>query len=230
MRPVTTDRQLIRIGSDLDGGYLVPDDLEGIYACFSPGTGGNVSFEREIAGRGIRCFLADYSVDAPPIWHDLFDFEKRYLGATDTSPYMTLRSWLARKQVPASKDLILQMDIEGEEYAVLLEADLATLRRFRIMVIEFHGLETLCNKAGFNLIHLTFQKLLKYFDIVHIHPNNADKPILYGNYHIPPTMEFTFLRKDRAAERKASLSFPHLLDRVNEPNKEDFSLPDCWFR
>ena len=36
IRPDTTDKPLIRLGSEADGGYLVPDDLEGIVACFSP--------------------------------------------------------------------------------------------------------------------------------------------------------------------------------------------------
>ena len=34
LRPVQTRYPLIRIGSTHDGGYLVPDDLGGISACF----------------------------------------------------------------------------------------------------------------------------------------------------------------------------------------------------
>ena len=45
MRPVATDRQLIRIGSPADGGYLIPDDLEGIRFCFSPGVAHSSAFE-----------------------------------------------------------------------------------------------------------------------------------------------------------------------------------------
>lgn len=35
--PLTTNIELIRVGSNFDGGYLVPNDLQGIEACFSPG-------------------------------------------------------------------------------------------------------------------------------------------------------------------------------------------------
>ena len=45
MRPVQTRFPLIRIGSAHDGGYLVPDDLSGISACFSPGVEVNSSFD-----------------------------------------------------------------------------------------------------------------------------------------------------------------------------------------
>ena len=44
LKPVTTRRSLIRIGADSDGGYLIPDDLQGISICFSPGVGPTAAF------------------------------------------------------------------------------------------------------------------------------------------------------------------------------------------
>jgi len=63
IRPMTTNIPLIRVGSADDGGYLVPDDLEGIKICFSPGVAQQSDFELAMAQRGITCFMADYSVD-----------------------------------------------------------------------------------------------------------------------------------------------------------------------
>lgn len=37
MRPKPSPVPLVRIGGDWDGAYLVPDDLAGVAACFSPG-------------------------------------------------------------------------------------------------------------------------------------------------------------------------------------------------
>ena len=48
MRPVQTRFPLIRIGSAHDGGYLIPNDLGGISACFSPGVEVNSSFELDL--------------------------------------------------------------------------------------------------------------------------------------------------------------------------------------
>ena len=39
LKPKASKTPLIRIGGDIDGSYLVPDDLDGITACFSPGVG-----------------------------------------------------------------------------------------------------------------------------------------------------------------------------------------------
>jgi len=34
LHPYDADKPLIRVGGDGDGGYLIPDDLEGIKYCF----------------------------------------------------------------------------------------------------------------------------------------------------------------------------------------------------
>jgi hypothetical protein len=67
LHPLTTEHPLIRLGSGGDGGYLIPDDLEDVTACFSPGVGDRATFETSLIERGIPCFLADGSVDGAPI-------------------------------------------------------------------------------------------------------------------------------------------------------------------
>lgn len=228
LKPVTTNHNLIRIGGKGDGGYLVPDDLNNINGCFSPGVCEVANFELEFANRGIKCFLADYSVEAPPIQNELFDFEKKYLGQVEDSIYITLENWVNRK-APNQSDFILQMDIEGAEYEVIFDTSSETLRKFRILVIEFHRLEAIIVKSGFDLINFTFRKLLKDFEIVHIHPNNAAKPKVYKTFEIPPTMEFTFLRKDRISSSQPTPTFPHELDSACAPNNKDYPLPSCWY-
>jgi hypothetical protein len=228
VRPVKTKHDLIRVGGDTDGGYLVPNDMENVEVCFSPGVSEVAHFEADLAKKGIKCFLADYSVQAPPISNVLFDFEKKYLGPAESDVFMTLEDWVRRK-APNKSDFILQMDIEGAEYGVIFDTSLETLKKFRILVIEFHELDSLTDKLGYELIYLTFMKILKEFEVVHIHPNNCIKPIQYGGTDIPPIMEFTFLRKDRVTHKSYARTFPHKLDKKNVANKGDFALPKCWY-
>ena len=226
--PLKTEHKLIRFGPDSDGGYLVPDDLAGVDTCFSPGVSEIAGFEEELTHREIKCFLADYSVDRPPVLNSLFDFEKKFIGAMNDDIYMTLDSWV---KIKASKknNMILQMDIESSEYPVLLNASEDVLKRFRIMIIEFHLLDQLLNQQYFHIIRAVFSKILKHFDIVHIHPNNCCKEIDFGDIIIPPVMEFTFLRKDRIKSRERLTDFPNFLDFPNLPNKKDIVLPKCWY-
>ena len=61
LRPVDAGHRLVRIGAEGDGGYLLPDDLDRISACFSPGVDRTATFENALALRGIgEKRLADF--------------------------------------------------------------------------------------------------------------------------------------------------------------------------
>lgn len=227
VRPVRTEHPLIRIGGNADGGYLVPDDLEGIGSCFSPGVADTCDFEETLARRGIRSFMADHSVDGPPTQNPLFHFEKKYLGSRNDDKFTTLQAWIGRNASEAT-DMLLQMDIEGSEYSVILSTERETLRRFRTIIVEFHSLEKIAEKSGLQLVELTFGRLTEDFDVVHAHVNNCTAMIGYKGFEIPPVMEFTFHRKDRSDLREPATEFPHPLDRGNLPARRDMPLPACW--
>jgi len=120
LTPQDCGRNLIRIGGSGDGGYLIPDDLDGIEYCFSPGVSTVSNFENELANLNIKSFLADYSVDSPPIAREEFTFDKKFLGSTDYGQFFTLTSWKDKYLKDYAGDLILQMDIEGGEYEVII--------------------------------------------------------------------------------------------------------------
>ncbi len=47
LHPIKTEHELVRWGDKHDGGYLIPNDFEGIKALFSPGVGGVSAFEED---------------------------------------------------------------------------------------------------------------------------------------------------------------------------------------
>ncbi|WP_041200253.1 hypothetical protein [Helicobacter pylori] len=47
LHPIKTEHELVRWGDKHDGGYLIPNDFEGIRALFSPGVGGVSAFEED---------------------------------------------------------------------------------------------------------------------------------------------------------------------------------------
>jgi hypothetical protein len=228
VRPRHTGHELIRMGGDGDGGYLVPDDLEGIRTCFSPGVSLVADFELECARRAMSCFLADASVEAPPIAHPMFHFEKKFLGSRTHGDVVTLGDWVDDNR-PGETDMILQMDIEGAEYDVLYESSDALLSRFRIIIVEFHKMDELADSFGFEFLRLTFEKLTRNFVVAHMHPNNSQHPVRYGSFTIPPVIEATFLRKDRATRLADRQDFPHALDRACVGKRPDLVLPGCWY-
>ena len=231
MWPVKTKFPLIRIGSENDGGYLIPDDLFSISACFSPGVDVNASFEKELLiSKNINSHLADFSVNGPPDGFAPLSFTKKYLGAFDDGIYMTLDKWVLDKAaLNDCEDLILQMDIEGGEYASILSASDEILKKFRIIVIEIHWIEAWGQNNFFNIVDIFFHKLLKNFNVVHSHPNNCCGIVNLGGFNAPRVFELTLLRKDRAAVDGFSGSIPHSLDSPNLKDRKDISLPKNWF-
>ena len=227
LSPLDTGIPLLRLGGDHDGGYVVPDDLAGIDCCFSPGVSDVADFELSLANRGIRCFLADASVAGPPCSHPLFDFEQVFLGSRNSSKVMTLETWVSRK--PAFGDLILQMDIEGAENDVLFDTPSSLLRRFRIMVIEFHGLERLRCPDYLAYFRLLLEKVSRDFRVCHVHPNNCHRPVVIHGIEVPRIIEVSFLRKDRGTRSSPRSDFPHPLDRPNVPGLPDVVLTRDWF-
>ncbi|KQC08226.1 MAG: hypothetical protein APR62_05175 [Smithella sp. SDB] len=229
LQPVFCDKELIRLGVLGDGGYLVPDDLDGIEACFSPGVGFDSVFEKDCADRGMKIFLADGSLDKPAQYHELFVFIKKHIGIRTSNNIITIDDWVKLSLPDSQGELLLQMDIEGSEYEVLLVASDDLLKRFRIIVIEFHHLDELWSSPFFKVASQVFEKILQTHTCVHNHPNNCAKSVKFGDIEIPAVAELTFLRNDRINNPSFVKSFPHPLDYDNTKNKPSLHLPKCWY-
>ncbi len=227
LTPIPIKTRLLRLGPNGDGGYLVPDDLVGIKACFSPGVSDVSGFEKDCAAQGMKVFLADKSVESPAESNAAFSFQKKFIGAISNHDFMTLDEWVEENMPDPKDELILQIDIEGYEYETFLSVSDALLRRFRIIVAEFHQLDQLWNQGFYCFASRAFEKILQHHRCVHIHPNNCCGQVVRDGIAIPRIMEFTFLRQDRVIPSSNTLSFPHPLDYDNTGNPP-LPLPACW--
>lgn len=241
LRPKPSPVPLIRIGGNRDGAYLLPDDLDGIEACFSPGVNNIKHFEDELLERfGIMSHMCDFTSDAArlatPLAEGRQTFQKKWLDLPGTPDAITLEDWV-RDLAPGSADLLLQMDIEGAEYRNLLDAPPEVLRRFRVIVMELHGLKKLNDPGAMATVFLPlFDKLGADFDCVHAHPNNCASAIHLAplDVQVPPTLELTLLRKDRVSAvdstRRVAPQIPHPLDIVrNVRLKPPLFLGPAWY-
>lgn len=228
LRPRRAIAPLIRVGGNGDGGYLIPDDLAGIEYCFSPGVNRTADFENALADRNIRSFLADYSVERPPLLRPEFVFDRKFIGARNDDTYMTLGAWKDKYLPGYIGDMLLQMDIEGSEYEVILNAPSELLGSFRIIVLELHSLERLFDPFAFRIMQGCFEKLLSDFYVVHAHPNNCSGVTAYNGIEIPSVIEFTLYNRRRGAPGPLREDFPHALDVDNCKQRPTVTLPRCW--
>jgi len=231
IHPQVSPAPLIRIGGSNDGGYLVPDDLKGLTACFSPGVADSASFEVGMAQFGIRSHMADYSIEQSPVSGNLFTFEKLFLAThNEKGKFIRLDDWINSKSHP-SEDLILQMDIEGDEWPILADASSEILSRFRIIVLELHGLETLLtDKVGLKIFETVMRKLTSFFSVVHLHANNFGRELNYSGVIIPQVIEMTLIRRDRTELGQVVYDpqIPHPMDAPNNSGSTDLGLSNDW--
>ncbi|WP_196793208.1 FkbM family methyltransferase [Erythrobacter litoralis] len=224
LHPVRTEHDLVRLGGEADGGYLVPDDLDGIAAVFSPGVDRTAGFERDCIALGMKSFQADGSIERSPLQDDANDFLAKFIGIENSDETITLDDWVAAK-APGLDDLLLQMDIEGHEWLALAQVSDAVLSRFRVVVLELHHLDALATDFGRTLMQPVIQRLTRHFDVVHMHANNHGNAVVTREGELLELVEVTLLRKDRSTTREPVTQLPHPLDRDNVPDRPPIQLP-----
>jgi hypothetical protein len=247
LHPENFGFNLIRIGNEFDGGYLVPDDLENIIYCLSPGVGDSIDFESTLLSNyGIKSELADPTIDKIDnlpigIKHSqvgvghctekgtLFNMKKKIREEFDL---FSLEDFLTRKIPNDSGDLILQMDIENSEYLTLLSTKPEVLSRFRIMIIEFHSIPDIFHKKYYSeVVEPLFSKLNEMFYVSHLHANNVAEPVKILNFCIPHSLEVTFHNRDRVIDSKVERyeDIHHILDSPSDPKKPEVYLDKKLF-
>lgn len=240
LRPKPCRFELIRLGGMCDGAYLLPNDLDGVKACFSPGVNNVKPFEDDLSiNYGIACHMCDFSSDVlqfkTPLIAELQTFKKKWLDVDEGPDSVCLQEWISECADNHAEDLILQMDIEGAEYRNILHTPLSVITRFRIIVVEFHNLYALTRPDQFDeLLGPTILKLHAAYDCVHAHPNNCG-----GTFHdersgmnVPAVLELTYLRRDRnfgASSEMILPSLPHPKDiSRNMLSKPPIHLNTAW--
>lgn len=235
--PISSPKPLIRLGGNLDGSYLLPNDLEGIEACFSPGVANRKLFEDELAKRyKIKSFMCDYSSDISKFKTALIEnyqtFDKKFIGNKESDEFISLTNWIEKYSPDTRSDLILQMDIEGNEYSNILCTPDDIIKRFRIIIIELHGLNVFddnqSNQFGItkDIINNTLDKLNLNHSCVHAHPNNFSSQFYdtESQLNIPYVIELTYLRNDRFTGDKNQYFKPDLPNELDITNNR-YKLP-----
>jgi len=222
-----TGHKLIRLGVEKDGGYLVPDILDEIKYLFSPGVSNETTFDDDCYKKKITPFLLDGTID----YNGPFNFIKKNLNTFSDDNNITLRDWLNSANLAENENnLMLQMDIEGCEWDILGNIELSLLKKFKIIVIEFHFFGKFIKNL--KKISNVFKKLNLDFTICHIHPNNfSDNFINIKGFEIKRCYEFTFINNNSLLKKtEIKYSLPHELDRPNDKNTEDSVLPDFFYK
>ena len=214
---VTKGVTYTRIGSVLDGGYVLADDITDQDHVVSFGVEGNVDFEKEISKYGCHIDMYDYSVDGPPeeVPNSIFFKEKIGLESEGNTPI----GYCLGK---TAKDIILKMDIESSEWNILA-LDYADLNKCRQIIIEYHWTQYLTDMASYTTAVSAVENIRKTHTPVMVHANNNVPLFVLGNSPMPMVFEVLYLRNSSYTFEESVDPFKGLITR-NDPNFPEIGL------
>jgi hypothetical protein len=216
-----------RLGSDGDGGYVVPEDWGSLRKLVSLGVGPENSFDLAMAEAGVEVEAYDPTIRALPATHPRIHWHSTWVVAeNEGSSGKRKEASLAEilKTIPPGTPFALKTDIEGWEYPCLLSCPEELLAGCRFLVGEFHGFASSLAAGTTQAISATLQKLQRRFRLVHLHANNASGGRLLGGIFVPQHLELTFVNADHYQTGPCEGLFPTSLDRPNDSGACDLWL------
>jgi hypothetical protein len=222
-------KRKLRIGGMRDGGYVMLDGFDHIHAAYSLGVGGDVSWDLEMANRGIPVHQFDHTVSAPPSQHPLFSFNKQGIAAQDGGEFVSIPSILRRNGHAGRRDLILKIDIECHEWDAFDATPSEDLACFEQIVIELHGFLRFAEPEWRAKTQRVLGKLFQTHVSYHVHANNwADFQIIEG-VPVPDVLEVGYIRRDSHVITPSGAMYPTPFDIPCHPDRPDIMLGNFRF-
>jgi hypothetical protein len=224
LTPYDPEMKKIRVGSMGDGGYVLPDDLDGIDNVLSIGIGEEDSFDYYFAKNNIPVFQYDHTVDSAKNKCQYYFFNKIALSKSDGEGSRSLSTMIDLHGFHSSNNGILKFDIEGAEWECFSDINSDLLKHFRIIVCELHGISSVVNSEHRLVVRKTLEILLSNHSLVHLHANNCCGIHLLEGIPVPAVVELTLLRNDRSSFTLSKDPIPGALDFPNMADRPDLVL------
>ena len=210
----------IRVGDDNDGGYVLENDINQKDVCLSFGIGSNYSFDSAMSKLCSEVRMFDHTIQEPKPLFTNMKFSALGLASESKINYVTLSEIL--HQIHPDDDIILKIDIEGDEWEILNGLSRQNLLRFKQIVIELHGIHEIADEVKFRKIVGALKNLNQTHSLKNLHANNWANIEIIRGIATPDVVEATYAR--RKEEVFQSTQTVDILSELNQPNNGN--LPD----
>jgi hypothetical protein len=190
---------LQRYGGRYDGGYILSkrltDESDTVYSLGVGPVDQCISFDKEMAQNQKTVYLYDGSVN---FWDNRkeFFFKKEFIDSQKLEKIVSENNHFEKTNI------LLKMDIEGAEFETIINSNEDVFKHFNQFTVEVHDilfssqvedLEYIKQNSREEMKFAFFEKINKFYNLVHIHGNNYSKTISNG---ICDCLELTYIRKD----------------------------------
>ena len=215
---------MVRIGDEHDGGYVMLNDFEKCGVAYSFGLASNCKWEEDISCRGVKVNCYDHTIseiisDMPSIHF----YKKGLTGSKRSDSTLFQLSSLIEENNDVDKmNMILKMDIEGSEWEVIRNLDSELIKRFDQITVELHNLVDHISKK--EVIIGALKRIAETHTCIWIHGNNNGQIGECGNIIIPNYIEATFANKESYEFEEIDYSCPTQFDSPNSIYKREIVL------
>jgi FkbM family methyltransferase len=149
--------KLARYGGDYDGGYILnPELVSDSSHVYSYGVGPDesfITFDRHMSTLGKKVFMYDASVKSQWFSADKnFHFKSEYVNSSNISQHIKDNNHIN------NTNMILKMDIEGNEFETLINCDESVFSHFNQIGLEVHDILNSHNEKE-NIVNVQDEKL-----------------------------------------------------------------------
>lgn len=211
-----------RLGPKHDGGYVISEiALDKCEYLFTYGVDDDTRYEEDFVKEYNKgCYLFDHTINQEKWEKGLLTYTPQGLGYS-----RNCRDFLSHyKKFKIKGDVLLKIDIEGNEYDYFEKTNLYEISKVTTgVIIEVHYIDNPIILGRFiNLMN----NLNKYFLLNHIHDNNIGSTFNYHGYKIPNVMELSFINKKYVNDYELDKNTYPIkgVDFPNDPLKEELEL------
>ena len=207
-KPVNKSLKLF--GLKTDGGYVLTDDFNNIKIAYSFGVNKEYSFEMQLADSGVDSYMYDHTVknglnftkynlginknfsNNIEYYKKKLHFHKIGLASSLNHAYnkKTLEELLKENGHLNETNMILKMDIEGNEFEIIKELSDDILKKFKYITLELH----FSGKRNFYIEAL--KKLSMYHQVIFIRFNDWGNIVTFGYNRFDNAIELTYMIKE----------------------------------
>jgi hypothetical protein len=232
-----SNKNLIRLGGQADGGYLVPDQIKKTHFLFSIGCDDKINFEIDYLKNNYfynsKVFIIDPKKCRIKLPKNIFfinsfacSYNFNLKKNNNRSSYVSVNDFIKKNY--KNFKYVLQIDCEGYEFEIIKSLENKILSRAEVIVIECHFNALLKISEGLIIINSFLRKILISHQIIHIHPNNALDNLIINGISVPRYCEITFVKKYKYKKKDSKIMIPHPLDIPNH-KKREIKIPSIWY-